>query len=236
MFELTAGEKQRLEKFIRENKTKYSKGIQDFFDEAFDIDEIYENDFMGQIYAYLFTEKYANSPHVYIYFIELLHNKFPNLSRSKILEVASGYIPGLAILINELYKPEEKITCVDPKLIGIIVPRIIQKKEYFTKRADTTKYDLLIAHCPCDAFDDMVESVLTSPTNMCVQTCPCRSFPFYSKWEFDYYMEGQIDRLRALEDKGYNVEVDKTDAYSYTFSPVVTVLKREFPKIKHSRK
>ena len=26
------------------------------------------------------------------------------------------------------------------------------------------------------------------------------------------------------------------DAYSYTFSPVVTVLKREFPKIKHSRK
>lgn len=49
-------------------------------------------------------------------------------------------------------------------------------------------------------------------------------------------MEGQIDRLRTLEDKGYNVEVDKTDAYSYTFSPVVTVLKREFPKIKHSRK
>lgn len=84
---------------------------------------------MGQNYAYLFTEKYANSPHVYIYFIELLYNKFPNLSRSKILEVASGYIPGLAILINELYKPEEKITCVDPKLIGIIVPRIIQKKK-----------------------------------------------------------------------------------------------------------
>lgn len=236
MFELTVGEKQRLEKFIRENKTKYSKGIQDFFDEAFDIDEIYENAFMGQIYAYLFTEKYANSPNVYIYFIELLHNKFPNLSRSKILEVASGYIPGLAILINELYKPEEKITCVDPKLIGIRVPRIIQKKEYFTKRTDTTKYDLLIAHCPCDAFDDMVESVLTSPTNMCVQTCPCRYNGFFSRQGFEYYMDSQVDKLRSLEDKGYAVEVDNTDAYPYTMAPVVTVLKREFPRIKYSRK
>ena len=50
MFELNTSEKRILEEFILENKTKYSKGLQEFFDEVFDIDEIYQNDFMGQIY------------------------------------------------------------------------------------------------------------------------------------------------------------------------------------------
>lgn len=45
-----------------------------------------------------------------------------------------------------------------------------------------------------------------------------------------------MDKLRSLEDMGYSVEVDKTDAYAYTMAPVVTVLKREFPKIKYPRK
>ena len=39
MFELNTSEKRILEKFILENKTKYSKGIQDFFDNSFNIDE-----------------------------------------------------------------------------------------------------------------------------------------------------------------------------------------------------
>ena len=70
MFELNTSEKRILEEFILENKTKYSKGLQEFFDEVFDIDEIYQNDFMGQIYAYLFTEKYARNPNVYSKFIK----------------------------------------------------------------------------------------------------------------------------------------------------------------------
>lgn len=236
MFELNASEKRILEKFIRENKTKYSNGIQDFFDETFDIDEIYENDFMGQIYAYLFTEKYASNPGVYIFFIELLQAKFPNLSKRTILEVASGYIPGLAILINELYKPDKQITCMDPKSLKLPVDNIVTLKKKFTTRTNISEYDLLLAHCPCDVFDDMVKKVIKTPTDMCVQTCPCRYNGFFSRREFEYYIDSQVDRLRSLEDKGYTVEVDKTDAYPYTMAPAVTVLKREFPKIKYPRK
>ena len=236
MFELNDNEKRILEKFIRENKSKYSKGIQEFFDEVFDIDEIYQNDFMGQIYAYLFTKKYASNPGVYIFFIELLQAKFPNLSKRTILEVASGYIPGLAILINELYKPDKQITCMDPKSLDLSVDNIITLKKKFTTRTNISKYDLLLAHCPCDVFDDMVKKVIKTPTDMCVQTCPCRYNGFFSRRDFEYYMDSQVDRLRSLEDKGYTVEVDKTDAYPFTMAPAVTVLKREFPKIKYPRK
>ena len=129
MFELNTSEKRMLEEFILENKTKYSKGLQDFFDEVFNIDEIYQNDFMGQIYAYLFIEKYARNPNVYLFFIELLQVKFPNLSKRQILEVASGYIPGLAILINELYKPDKKITCMDPKSLKLPIDNIVTLKK-----------------------------------------------------------------------------------------------------------
>ena len=236
MFELNDNEKRILEKFIRENKSKYSKGIQEFFDEVFDIDEIYQNDFMGQIYAYLFTKKYASNLGVYIFFIELLQAKFPNLSKRTILEVASGYIPGLAILINELYKPDKQITCMDPKSLDLSVDNIIVLKKKFTTRTKISKYDLLLAHCPCDVFDDMVKKVIKTPTDMCVQTCPCRYDGFFSRQGFEYYIDSQVDKLRSLEDMGYSVEVDKTDAYAYTMAPVVTVLKREFPKIKYPRK
>ena len=236
MFELNTSEKKRLENFIRENKSKYSNGIQDFFDNSFDIDEIYQNDFMGQIYAYLFTEKYASNPGVFIFFIELLQSKFPNLSKKKILEVASGYIPGLAILINEKCKPDKQITCMDPKSLDLPLSNIVILKQEFSAKTDISKYDLLLAHCPCDVFDDMVESVVESPTDMCVQTCPCRCDGFFTRKNFDYYIDSQVDKLRALEDMGYSVEVDKTDAYAYTMAPVVTVLKRKYPKIKFSNK
>ena len=56
MFELNASEKKILENFIRENKSKYSNGIQDFFDNSFDVDEIYQNDFMGK-YMHICLQK-----------------------------------------------------------------------------------------------------------------------------------------------------------------------------------
>ncbi len=236
MFELNAGEKRILEEFILGNKTKYSKDLQDFFDEVFDIDEIYQNDFMSQIYAYLFTEKYARNSNVYLFFIELLQVKFPNLSKRTILEVASGYIPGLSILINELYKPDKKITCIDPKSLDLPIDNIVTLKKKFSARTNISKYDLILAHCPCEAFDEIVKKVMNSPIDMCVQTCPCRNNGHFSRRDFVYYMDSQVDRLRCLEDKGYMVEVDKTDAYPFTMAPVVTVLKREFPKIKYPRK
>ena len=236
MFELNTSEKRILEKFILENKTKYSKGIQDFFDNSFNIDEIYQNDFMGQIYAYLFKEKYARNPNVYLFFIELLHAKFPNLSKRTILEVASGYIPGLAILINELYKPNKEITCMDPKSLDLPLSNIVALRQEFSAKTDTRNYDLLIAHCPCDVFNDLVESVLKTPTDMCVQTCTCMSDGFFTRKTFEYYMDSQVDKLRSLEDIGYNVEVDKTDAYPYTMATVVTLLKRKHPIIKFLKK
>ena len=153
-----------------------------------------------------------------------------------ILEVASGYIPGLAILINEMCKTEKQITCMDPKSLDLTISNIVTLKQEFSSETDISKYDLLLAHCPCDVFDDMVEKVIEIPMDMCVQTCPCRYNGFFSRQEFEYYMDSQVDKLRSLEDMGYVVEVDKTDAYPYTMAPAVTVLKREFPKIKYPRK
>ena len=236
MFKLSISEKKILKNFIRDNKSKYSNSIQNFFNESFTADEIYENDFMGQIYAYLFTGKYASNPNVFIFFIELLQSKFPNLSKRKILEVASGYIPGLAILLNEICKLENQIICMDPKTLDLPVDNIVTLKREFNARTDISKYDLLLAHCPCDVFDDMVDKVIETPTDMCVQTCPCRYNGFFSRQEFEYYMDSQVDKLRSLEDKGYTVEVDKTDSYPYTMAPAITVLKREFPKIKYPGK
>ncbi len=229
MFELNTKEKEKLEEFIKENKSKYSKNIQSFIENDFTSDKFYHNDFMNQIYAYLFSKKYSESNNIYNYFIELMDSKFSNLSERKILEIASGYIPGLAIIINELYDMEHNITCMDPNTLDFNTPGIKQKKQDFSTSTDISQYDLLISHCPCDTFDDIVDKVITSPRDMCVQTCRCRSNKFYFKSEFDYYMNTQIEKLQSLEDEGYTVEVDITDMYNYTMTPVVTVLKKNYP-------
>lgn len=235
MFRLTEEEKIILNKFIKDNKDRYSEYVQRFFDEEFDINEVYSYDFMLQIYSYLFTKRYISNGNIFMYFIELLYSKFPDLSRRKILEVASGYIPGFAIIMNELYKMEYSITCIDPKIINLPLSNIKLLNKKFESSMDTSMYDLILAHCPCEAFDEIVKRVMSSPTDMCVQTCPCRFNRHLNRIEFYYYLEKTIDELKSLEDKGYKVEVDETSSYYYTTAPVITVLKREFPKIKYPK-
>lgn len=236
MLELTDAEKRQVNKFIAKYYRKYSIGARDFFDMEYEPDSIYNCDFMQQIYIYLFTEKYQRCEEIYNYFIELLQSKESSLPAMSILEVASGYVPSVAILLNARFKMAKKITCMDPRSLAIRHRNISVKKTMFTPNTDTSKYDLLIAHCPCDAFDDMVDNVLKNPKDMCVQTCPWRNQPFFSQRDFLYYMHQQIDRLSSLEDLGYIVEVDETPAIQFTHAPVVSVLKREHPKIKGNRR
>lgn len=233
---LSKAEEDKFYDFISKASSYYPKEANEFIGMAIKDKNYWESGVMMQIFAYLFANKVLNDKNLYTIFLEYLLYKFPNLGKKKILEVASGYLPGLSLLINEVKRPENAIVCMDPKLINLDYPNIIVKQELFKEDYDTSNYDLLIAHCPCDGFDDMVENILKHPINMCVQTCPCREIPFYNYYEFKYYFDKQIDRLRALEDLGYEVSVDYTDARGYVNSPAVSVVKREHPRIRVPKK
>lgn len=223
----------KLKEFIEQNKGFYSDNLREMLVNYDENSEIDKYDFMLQIYSYLFPELFANEYNLYTMFYKYLRHRFPNAPSKKILEVASGYLPGLSIILREKFRRKINISCIDPKALPINIDGINVRKANFTADTDTSNIDLIIANCPCDAFDVIVDSILINPKEICIQTCPCRKEPFYSLWEFHYYLDYQTDRLMALKDLGYEVYRETTEASDITMAPAFSVLKRKYPKIKY---
>lgn len=223
----------KLNEFIEQYKGYYSESIQEMLINFDGQSDIVQYDFMLQIYSYLFPDAFANEYNLYTMFYKYLRHRFPNAPSKKILEVASGYLPGLSIILREKFKRKMNVSCIDPKALPIKINGITITRANFTVDTDTSDIDLIIANCPCDAFDVIVDSILINPKEICIQTCPCRKEPFYSLWEFHYYLDYQTDRLMALKDLGYEVYRETTEASDITMAPAFSVLKRKYPKIKY---
>ena len=234
--EFTKEQKEKIQNFIDTYKNYYSEPLQKLFLEIYTAEEVQNYDFIMQILSYLFPGKIIKERNVYTMFLKYLLNRFPNIDRKKILEVASGYLPGFSLILKEKIKRNLQLTCMDPKTIPIKMEGIKTKKEQFTQDTDTTNYDILIATCPCDALDDIVASILKRPKEICVQSCPCRKNSFYNLWEFRYYIDALVDKLQVLKDDGYEVYCENTEASTYTMAPAFSVLKREYPKIQYLKK
>lgn len=224
MFKLNFYEREKIRKFIAKYYQNYSPFIQELLDKYLNGEEINDYDFILQIYAWLFPQKFFQNKNIYSYFIDILKAKFPNISEYQIIEVASGYLPSLSLSIYKKLNLENPITCIDPKLILLNRPGIIQLKKAFTKNTDTTSFDLLLANCPCDAFDIIIDHAMENPLEMCLQPCPCREDGgFSSAWEYEYYLDCQIERLHSLEKSGFTVETEYTELSEYTESPTILV-------------
>lgn len=110
---------------------------------------------------------------IYDYFIKLI-NYYYGMDQN-ILEIASGFIPAMAIKIHELQKLKNKgsIAVCDPvieieKLEGI---KII--KEEFSTETNILAYDLLIGICLCEATIPTIINSLVNKKNFCLGLCGC---------------------------------------------------------------
>ena len=146
------------------------------------------------------------------------------MKERKVLEIASGLIPGLAYLIEKIIKPNN-ISCMDPRLLNLPVRGVKQIKNKFTMETDISPYDLLIAHCPCEAFEVIVNRVLEEPKDICIQTCRCYGDEYLSDFRFRRYIIKQIIKLEKLQKYGYYVDTTYTPLM-INEAPVIT-LKRE---------
>lgn len=221
VFKLNSNDREKFIKFLMDNYDKFPQGVKDFFDNHFSLDEVYQFDFMAEIYAYLFPQKYMTDFNFYTCYITCLFNKFPDLKERKVLEIASGLIPGLAYLIEKIIKPNN-ISCMDPRLLNLPVRGVKQIKNKFTMETDISPYDLLIAHCPCEAFEVIVNRVLEEPKDICIQTCRCYGDEYLSDFRFRRYIIKQIIKLEKLQKYGYYVDTTYTPLM-INEAPVITL-------------
>lgn len=225
--ELNIMEAMRLKAFIQRNINNYSEFYQEFWQKDFKVGKDYQYDFVNQVYAYLFPEKCKDT--IYRTFIEYIIDKFPNLSDKQIIEVASGYLPAVSILLTKTLDLNRPITCIDPKAILLDIPGIISKKEEFTENTDLSNNNIIIAHCPCGLLDLIIKKTIQNQQELCVQTCPCgnRMDPFMGSSVFNHYIDELLEELIPMEDNGFEISCDDLESFNITNAPVITVRKRQ---------
>lgn len=223
--ELTREDIQRIRDFIDKYYKKYDAEGRDFLKNYVPGNDDCYLDITDQIYTYLFPDRYRSF--AYSKFALYLSLKFPELEKSRILEIGSGYIPGLALFLTGALVMKHPITCMDPCSLKIALPDIIDKQMRFTDKTNISKYDLLIAHCPCEALESIVTQAVRTKTEMCVQTCRCNHiYDFKDDLIFNAYINNLMDKLAYLENYGFVVACEYTDEASITRAPVISAVRK----------
>lgn len=168
----------------------------------------------------------------YAYYLDL-KQKFPNLSEMKILEVASGYIPAFSYFLTQLEVMKQPITAMDPLTLPLTYENVITKKECFTKNTSISSYDLIVAMCPCEAIQPLLDKIVEEKKPLFVQVCSClERNKKHAKTRLEWldYLNFLTEKLFVLEKDGYMVE-KKYNTLSYLLdAPAYYVRKktREF--------
>lgn len=130
-------------------------------------------DILLELYTYF--QVLENEVNPYYDFYRYLCDKHKNIEKRKILEVASGYIPVVSYLITINQNMENKIVSMDPNNIPIKIKGIRKMRKNFSLRTNIDSFDLLIAHCPCDAFELLLTKAIKEKKEFTIQTCQCSS-------------------------------------------------------------
>lgn len=207
-------------------KSKFNNVEQEFF-ANFQKGENYFCDILLQLLTY--TKAIDNEINPFFKFYNYLQSKHPNLSKRKILEVASGYIPALSYLITNFEKMDYPISTMDPNSLLIKINGIEQQPISFQKSTDISKYDLVIAHCPCEALKPLLESLIANKKEFSIQTCQCGAsvdFNIYNRLDWLDYIDSVYEKALALEGDDFIVEKDYL-TFSYILdAPIITARKK----------
>lgn len=178
---------------------------------------------------YTYFKAIENELNPYYDFYKYLSIKHPNLSKRKILEVASGYIPAMSYLITMNEKMENIITTMDPKRLPIKIKGVHQKRKEFTSETNINQFDLVFAHCPCECFEILLKKTVEEKKEFSIQTCQCgvgNGFYFYNRRDWLYYIDSFFYQASSLEDDGFIVEKEYLDLSYQMDAPIITARKR----------
>lgn len=212
--------------FYKKNHQYYSAyDSLEFMDFAKGETPAYEDFF--QLYSYF--DALPDIVHPYFKFYKLLCNKYPNLDKRKILEVASGYVPAISHIIATHKKMEHPIVAMDPKAIPLKRNDIIVKRQPFTLSTDITPYDLVISHLPCDALNILMPKLVINRKEFSIQMCRCKSdgTKFTNQDEWNDYLYTIYSLANNLTDYGFAIEEDYLTVSKQIKAPVITARKLE---------
>lgn len=225
MYKITKEKREKILNFYYKYKNFFSESAQYLFEQFEEENDIF-CDILLEMYTYFHAIEIEINPNFEFY--QYLCEKHPNLKKRKILEVACGYIPGISYMINLKEQMETPIIAMDPKILPEKIIGIQGKREKFTDNTGLKDIDLLIAQCPCEAFEPLINKAISEKKEFSIQMCKCvqRDYAFYSRNDWLYYVESIIERLAPLEDAGFAIEKNYLD-FSYELdAPIITARKR----------
>lgn len=190
------------------------------------------NDIMLELYTYF----HAIPDEInYIYELyQFIKAKFPDLEARKILEIASGVIPSLSYMILKHEKMQYQIHTMDPLSLQIPIKGVKQEKREFTSQTNIKNYNLLLASCPCNAFDTILQSAIQNQKEFCVQTCSCNgSYTYQNRFSWLYQIDVWLEHARKLEDNGFIIEKDYIEFSRLIDAPIITARKRKITTESH---
>lgn len=222
--EIVTEKEKIISEFLDKNMDSYIPEDQYFWKNEFNPNDSYEYAFVRQTMFYLFPDQ---DDSIVSIFADFIISKFPNISKKKILEVASGYIPILTMHLQKRVPIRHKVICIDPIAFQLKLPKIKVIKKEFNDTSEIKSANMIIAHCPCGSLDDIIKQTIKNKTELCVQTCRCGHYtPMFGYSLFNQYIRNIMDRLKILEDNGFVTECEETDAYSYLGAPVIWTRKK----------
>ncbi len=226
MYRITNEKRKEILKFYLKYRELFSKDVHYLFTEFY-LENEFLCDTLLEFYTYLHAiEDYVNP---YYDFYKYLCEKHANISKKKILEIASGYIPAFSYLLVINQKMENIIVAMDPVSLPLKIKGVTIKNNLFSLETDLQNIDLLIAHCPCEALETILNKAVNEKKEFTIQTCKCTSgssFNFYSRKDWHYYISSLIDKAKSLENSGFIVEKEYLNLSRMTDSPIITARKR----------
>ena len=159
-----------LEQFMTEYKSHFTEEERKFIlSSPTKSSKIFLYDVVRQVFDELgFIDEQDN---VYSGFINIIEKEF-GLEKN-IVEVGGGVVPSLATKIA-LKQKKGTITVYDPRLIETLhqdIPNLVLKKELFTKETKDEKANLYIAFMPCEATQQIIETVGLNQQDFIIAAC-----------------------------------------------------------------
>lgn len=172
MFKISQEKRKEILEFYWKYKDLFDENTQYIFNE-FSLGNDLICDTLFEFYTYFHA--IADSINPYYVFYKYLCQKHQSISKKKILEVASGYIPAFSYLLALHEKMEHQIIAMDPVSLPLNIKGVTIKQDLFTPQTNLQKIDLLVAHCPCDALEIIINKAVKEKKEFTIQTCKCAS-------------------------------------------------------------
>jgi len=226
MYNISVEKRKEIFSFYLKYKDFFSEIVQDLFCDFINGKDCL-CDVLLQFYTYF--EAIDNEINPYYDFYNYLIVKHPNIAKQKVIEVACGYVPAISHLISLNNKMENLIIAMDPKIIPVNFNGIKKERNFFSLDTDIDNFDLIIAHCPCEALESIITKAVNEKKEFTIQMCKCSSNSvfFPSRFNWLYYIDSIYDKVIKLEDYDFTVEKEYLD-FSYQIdAPIITARKRQ---------